>query len=400
MHARPSTPASLLRLTAIATALAACGARTPLRDDTSADAAPADAPPAEGIAQLVAGRDHTCARWTSGRVACWGADRAGQLGDGRGGVDRLAPVAVEGLTDAAWIAAGMAHTCAVRRDGRVVCWGAGSAGQLGDGASTDQAVPVVVLGLTDAVEVIAAGDHTCARRAAGEVVCWGLGGAGQLGDDGSGASRAAPVAVARVADAVELAAGMEHTCARLRSGQIMCWGRDFESQLGDNSSGSFARFLPTPVVGLGDAVEVIAGDRHTCARRSRGETRCWGFNLDGQVGDRSTEQRRAPVAVTGLADAVELAAGSNHTCARRRGGQVMCWGSNITGSLGDGTAVDRLVPVATADLADAVEITAGGNHSCARRAAGEVVCWGENDHGQLGDGSTSRQLVPTAVRGL
>ena len=60
------------------------------------------------------------------------------------------------------------HTCAVRDDGSVRCWGANQQGQIGNGAvSAAQSVPVSPTQLS-AVSTIAAGrDHTCAIVTAG-----------------------------------------------------------------------------------------------------------------------------------------------------------------------------------------------------------------------------------------
>jgi hypothetical protein len=61
------------------------------------------------------------------------------------------PVQVTGLTDATAIAVGLAHACALRLNGSVVCWGGGlpnvaNQGQLGNGMTVNSAVPVTVLG--------------------------------------------------------------------------------------------------------------------------------------------------------------------------------------------------------------------------------------------------------------
>jgi len=94
-----------------------------------------------------------------------------------------------------------------------------------------------------------------------------------------------------------------------------------------------------------DAVELATGYAHTCARRASGAVACWGNNYGGQLGDGTTTDRSTPAAVSGLTDAVELATGGFHTCARRASGAVACWGLNYSGQLGDGTTTDRSTPV-------------------------------------------------------
>jgi len=129
------------------------------------------------LVEVAAGYAHTCARSRSGRVACWGSNQVGELGDGVahhascGGFDcSLTPVVVAGLTDAVQITAGGYQTCALRASGSVACWGANSAGQLGDGTTTNRSTPTAVSGLTDAIQVAAGIVHTCALRASGAVV--------------------------------------------------------------------------------------------------------------------------------------------------------------------------------------------------------------------------------------
>lgn len=95
--------------------------------------------------ELSVHRDHGCAV-ANGRVACWGANRHGELGDGST-ADRTTPVLVQGLEDAVSVAAGIGFTCALRANGTVWCWGANASGQLGDGTLRDRLTPGQVLGL-------------------------------------------------------------------------------------------------------------------------------------------------------------------------------------------------------------------------------------------------------------
>src|SRR5882672_9133399 len=59
---------------------------------------------------------------------------------------------------------------------------------------------------------------------------------------------------------------------------------------------------------------ISGGYSHTCATRADRTARCWGANLNAQIGDGTTDDRLTPTAVTGLADVVAVAAGGYHSC--------------------------------------------------------------------------------------
>jgi alpha-tubulin suppressor-like RCC1 family protein len=352
-------------------------------------------------AALSAGGQHNCALKTDGAIACWGDDFYGQLGDGSIGGIQTNLIAVTGLTDAKVVSASRVyHSCAVKTSGAVVCWGLNSSGQLGDGTTVSRTITATVTGLTDAVSVVTGDVHSCAIRASGSVVCWGNSNFAQLGDGNvTSPSQSIPVAVVGITDAVELTAGNSHTCARRAGGAVLCWGNNSQGQAG--VAVGAIQSVPVAVAGLTDAVDISAGTFHTCARKIDDSVICWGNNASGQLGDGTTATRAITAPVAGLTDAVELSAGSAHNCARRTSGAVVCWGNNSNGQLGDGTTLTSTLAAAVAGLPDAIELSAGADHTCARKANGSVVCWGNNSNGQLGDGSTApNQTFAVAVTGL
>ncbi len=288
-------------------------------------------------------------------------------------------------TAALAVAAGASHTCALEVSGAVECWGSDASGQLGDGTATTtgSATPVTVSGVTDAIEIAAGSDHSCALRTGGRVVCWGSNTDGQLGN-GSTTNRTAPVNVSGLTDAVHIAAGGSHTCAIRASGAVVCWGRNRDGELG-NGSGVPRSRTPVAVTGLTDAVAIAAGDAHTCAIRMGGQVVCWGANGSGQLGDGSMMGRRTSVDAMGLGDAVAIAAGDLHTCAVRMGGTVACFGDNTSGQLGI-TGGGATMPTDLTGITNATAVGAGGSHTCVLRAAGAVSCFGRDTEGELGDG--------------
>jgi uncharacterized repeat protein (TIGR02059 family) len=257
------------------------------------------------------------------------------------------------------ITASLNHTCALLSSGAVKCWGRNNDGQLGDKTTTQRTTPVdvhssasVSTPLSGVTAITAAYSHTCALLSSGAVKCWGNNTLGRLGD-GTSSNRSTPVDVSGLSGVTAITAGGNHTCA-LSSGAVKCWGDNTFKQLGNGEETWYA--VPISVSGLSSGVTAItAAYTHTCALLSSGAVKCWGRNALGQLGDGTTTQRNEPVYVltdgtnqnsNQLTNVTAITAGENHTCALLSSGAMQCWGYNIEGQLGDGTTTTpRLNPV-------------------------------------------------------
>ena len=344
------------------------------------------------------GAGHSCQLRPDGTLWCWGANDRGQLGDDTL-TDKARPAQILAFFGGvvAEVSAGWAHTLALLTDNTGLSWGYNDNRQLGDGTTTLRPAPVRVSDLAGTGAQVSAGYvHTCARKIDGTLWCWGDNRYGQLGDE-STSERMNAVQVALLGDQVaEVSAGAFHTCARKIDGTLWCWGDNRYGQLGDGTT--ISRATPAQVMALGSAVTQVTGRAlHVCARKSDGGLWCWGDNQFGGIGDGTTTSRSAPTQVLGLdREVAQVATGDSFTCAVETDSTAWCWGFNSVGQLGDGTTTDRWRPVRVLGLGPSVAtVSAGMAHSCARTTDGRIWCWGNNSHGQLGNGTTTDRTRAT-----
>ncbi len=392
--------------------------------------------PVVGLSDAVAvssGEDLACAALLDGSVWCWG--------DGE-----PTPAQVPGVVDARSVTVGDRHGCAVIGDGSVKCWGNNDRGQLGDGspptadnftAETSGFDPATVaVGVSDAVQTDAAGDTTCAATSSGAVFCWGANTFLQTGSSSATDVRT-PVAVLGLDDASQVSLGNAHSCAINTTGTVQCWGSNANDRLGTGSADPASIPTPQTVSGLTGVIDLAAGLEVTCALDVDGDRWCWGPNRKGEFGDGTLVGSATPSRVASPMPLIDIDAGHQTFCAQSTALTIACWGSNFTGSadgrdastvatprrlssgapgvfdvgienlcvrtpgasaacrggnfdnqLLDGTTSpsDSFVPAA--GVTGVVDIALGSSFACAADATGAVRCWGSDRDGRLGDGPT------------
>lgn len=326
------------------------------------------------------GQGNTCALLSDGAVRCWGANVFGQLGIPSSYVyNTRVPLTPWPVVDRKAIAVG--PQCAVLDDHTVTCWPSEMGWNVDGGGRTKDNIKT-------AIQVTQSNYHSCALLSDGTVTCWGEG--GRLGStNGTSVRYNEPATkVAGISTAIQIAAGESHTCALLADHTIKCWGFNFGGQLGIGAiTDGNPRYLATSVNGITNAVEVGVGYQHSCAVLADGTLKCWGSNGYGQVGADATRPRQLePVTVPGITGAKHVAPGFGNTCVIVTDGAVKCWGAgDLTVSYGDsrfGSLSDGIVTVQ--GIAGATQIVADREHNCVLLSGGTVKCWGTPYNGTLG----------------
>ena len=404
-----------------------CWGRNDRRPARRRDAHAARAPGAGRAASTTRSRSppatSTPARCGSGgAVFCWGADDAGQLGDG-GVTDRGRPSGSpasrsrsrpRSMTRRPSRSSPREEFLVRGRRGRdgVLCWGDDSVGQLGDARRGGRATArtQVVAGVTDIKAIAASWQHACALTTAGQVSCWGANNQGQIGDGTTTGPRAPtapdPASLSPTIRVTSVVTGHEHTCAAVQrrpdaAGAATRRDRSIRRRPARARSRRPSRSAPPPIrlpspparstpassaraaaktstAGArtaasssatarrsGNATAIVAGGAFSCVLASDDALYCWGDNHFGQLAIGGNTVRATPAPVPGLAHVTALAAGGAHTCATAddvSGARALfCWGANGSGQLGNGSSID-------AAGGDA-HLVAGADRDRRRRAA-------------------------------
>ena len=251
--------------------------------------------PSEGFASVSAGLDHTCGIRTDGSVACWGANRYGE--------------SIPPPSELALVSAGAGYTCGLTTDGSLTCWGADDRGQ-----STPPRGSFVA--------VSAGNPGACGLRKTGGVTCWGD---SRLGQD------AIPQG-----EFAQVSAGAGYACGVRTDGSAACWGDNRLSRATPVDRGYAAARAGTDSL----------GDPYACGIRTEGWVECWGKGQDS--GD-----------ATPTGTFVSISAGAGYACGVTDQGLLACWGQERSG---------RTTP----PRGKFTSVSAGGLHACGVRIDGSV----------------------------
>ena len=371
------------------------------------------------FSSVAAGTYHSCAVSVStGAVECWGAgETVGICNSATSSYECGQSIPPAGSFDS--VSGGFMHTCGLKTDGMVECWGDNTAGQSSPPGVTFVQLSAGVL-------------HTCGIESSGAIACWGYNATDQTNAPGGSFT--------------SLSAGGYHTCAIDSGGYLQCWGSGTSANNCDLSTGGFDCGQSAPPAGS-NYVRVSAGDFHTCALTDEGSVECWGDasfgqlepwclddeDCDGLVSAEDcddTDPSSSAVADDGDCDGVFTAddcddgdssstvvaddadcdgvlttvdcddtdparglctgelvvsAGAYHTCAIDSSAGIQCWGDDI----------DSQVSNSPGGIGFYV-LDAGGYHTCGLTYAGELSCWGDDTQGQITGTPTSGDFLDLA----
>lgn len=242
--------------------------------------------------------------------------------------------------------------------------------------------------------------HSCALRKAG-LVCWGQNIAGELGTGDLEASDAPVLAKVAGANIVEVATNSGRTCVRRASGEVACWGKNDQGQIGDGTRDDSLE--PVAASGVSDAIAIAIDDLSSCVLRSDHSVACWGMSSERTPMRGSLKPKR----IAGLDNIVELRNGMMGSyCARDKDKHVWCWRvkddawtepkdySELTGArtialaawdevcvVGRGRTIlchnfdsGKTIPLERSEDSVAV-VGAGGLAACGQSKSGSWQCW-------------------------
>ncbi len=232
--------------------------------------------------QIVSTESGGFALYADGSLWSWGLQASGQLG--RLGTAKVtaqfvAPAKITGLAPVTALAAGHAHVLALDRNGKVWSWGANGAGQLGNGQLASVAVPAQVKLPARIVKVAAGDTHSFAIDGLGRVWGWGSNNFGQVGntlDDKLAAKYfTTPQRIKTGFAVAQIDAGMFYSVATSTQGDVFAWGWNGMGQLGRDGVGFSAQ--PVALKKLKNVTRVAAGMGHVLALNDAGIC-AWGDN--------------------------------------------------------------------------------------------------------------------------
>ncbi|TNE52511.1 MAG: hypothetical protein EP343_00590 [Deltaproteobacteria bacterium] len=359
--------------------------------------------------KLSCGNFHCCALSRNGRIQCWGFRALGidrprysrELEIVLSNLKRLFPAGTErdscietnrlildtstpfllDLKNVVELTSGTRHTCALKKDQTVHCWGRNNEGQLGRPGRVWRPVAFPVLARTGhstasllkgVVKLEARGDTTCALKQNGQLWCWGV--VNQLK---SFSEQPVAVQILTIKQSVlAMAIGSWGVCSITELHP--------KEKKGDKSReralqcSSFAHKKENRLIIPGKPVKLKLSGSQVCVLSEDGQLFCW----MSKVGPKSLNIQSRKEMNTG-SRLKDFSLGRHHICSLSLGGQVECWGNNSHRQLGIKTRNPQTSPSTVPGVLKGIQITSQGNQTCVltlnKMNKKQVKCWGREN---------------------
>lgn len=349
------------------------------------------------VLSVSAGDSSSLALLSNGTVWAWGRGTEGELGNGSYN-NCSTPVQVSGLTDIVAIASGGYHNLALKKDGTLWTWGYNVYGELGNGSTSSRATPVQVNGLPKVVAIGAGSYHSLAVTYDGSAWAWGLNNYGQLGDN-STINRTIPVQMIGISSAEYVSGGLYHSVILNTDNNLFACGWNAYGQLGTGNTTD----QHTPVTMSGKQGTAIAVSGYsTSAIGTDNIVYSVGYNGDGQLGN-STNTTSSSWVSTGLNNVLRIGSGC-YDCrtmlAMLADGSMYTWGVNVNGEFGNRDTNNSNKPIIYTNTNSMVKVSQGSGFELCLKSDGTIWAEGLNQYGQLGNGSTTQSYQASQVINL
>lgn len=281
---------------------------------------------------ISAGLNHTCGVKADGGIVCWGYNGQGQAEQPTGSFTQ--------------VSAGQSHTCGLKTDGSIVCWGANDFGQATPPSGSFTQVEASVF-------------HTCGIKTDGSIVCWG---GNNVSKDYGYDQTASPSG----GGFIQISAGITYTCGLKVGGSVECWGKE-----------KAGKTLTPPVWNF---TQISVGKERACGVKTNSDVECW------PAGGSSADQPP-------IGSFVQVSMSNYIACGLKTNGSIECWPAY-------GLASSKMIPPTGNFVQLSVGLLNTGtglSYACGLKTDGSVECWGSNNfQGQATPPADVRFALPDA----
>src|SRR3989344_5313700 len=334
------------------------------------------------------------ATWPS--TVLWAGGSAPTLSTAGGAYDTVSFMTTDGGTSYLGFAGGLNFATAAPTAYALWAWGLGTNGQLSLGDVANRSVPTQVGKLSTWSSVAAGGAHSLAVKSDATLWADGDNASGQLGLSDV-VLRSSPTQVGGFITWSQIANGDLRTLALKTDGTLWSWGTNTDGRLGLGDVVN--RSSPVQVGTLATWSAVAGGNILSLAVKTDGTLWSWGSNTYGKLGLGDVVLRSSPVQVGTLATWSAVVAGGDHLLAPKTDGTLWAWGYHSSGGLGLGDIIHRSSPVQVGTLATWSAVAGNKLHSIAIKTDSTLWSWGKNTYGRLGLGDVVSRSPPVQVGG-